>query len=89
MGVTRPRVTQLKSAGELTDLTEEGIDAYLKKKKAKEEERREYKQRQDDALRERHESILAELRTLNRNVLLLAAALGAKEAAGILSTIPR
>lgn len=86
LGVTRPRVSQLKTSGELTELTEAGVKKYLTHKRAREEERREYKQRQDDAVRERHELILSELQKLNRNVLILASALGAK---GLADTLLR
>ncbi len=86
LGVSEPRVSQLKTEGKLTDLSPEGVERFLEGRKAKEKERLEYKQREDDARRERHEAIVQRLDTLNRNVLILASALGAK---GLADTLLR
>jgi uncharacterized protein YlxW (UPF0749 family) len=90
LGVSRVRVTQLVSAGRITDLTRESIEAYKPKHRERneqlKEERRAYKQRIRAIREAERQELLEAINRVDRHLMMLAAALGAK---GIADTILR
>src|SRR4029434_2825293 len=78
LGVTRVRVTQLVSAGELTDLTPEGLEKFVSARRKRQAEREAYKHEQREKQSAERQEILDALKRLDQHVLLLTAAPGAK-----------
>lgn len=79
LGVTRARVTQLVSAGRITDLRREAIEAYKPKHREtnerKKAEREAYKQRIRQYREEQRQEVLEAINRVDRHLMMLAAAL--------------
>jgi len=83
--LTEGRVSQLVSSGELTDLSVEGVQAFTRARQERERQRREYKERQDEARRREHNEMLTELRGINEKLALLIGVTGADAVANALA----
>lgn len=86
LGVTRARVTQLVSAGELSDLSQQGIEDYKNARQRRQAEREAYKHAQREKQSAERQELLEAIRLVDRHLMMLAAAIGAK---GISDTILR
>jgi len=86
LGVTRARVTQLVSAKELSELTPEAIEEHRAKRDRKKEEKKAFKERIRAIREAERQELLEAINRVDRHLMMLAAALGAK---GIADTILR
>ena len=78
LGVTRPRVTQLVSSGELPELTPEAIEQHRAKRDRKKEDKKAFKERIRAIREAERQELLEAINRVDRHLMMLASALGAQ-----------
>jgi excisionase family DNA binding protein len=78
LGVNRSRVTQLVSAGELTELTPEAVEQHRIKRDRKKEDKKAFKERIRAIREAERQELLEAINRVDRHLMMLAAALGTK-----------